>query len=87
MYKLLVILQVLDFQALDEFERKVSKVMADHHGKITRAFETIRNKDGSGEEVHIVEFQREEDFNHYRNDPRLQELRSLREEAISLRLK
>ena len=83
MYKILVILQVLDFQALNAFERKASKVMADYQGKIIWAFETIRNEDGSGEEVHIVGFPREEDFTNYRNDPRLQELRDLRAKAIS----
>lgn len=83
MYKLLVTLQVLDFQALDEFERRASKVMADYQGKIICVFETKRNENGSGEEFHIVEFPNKDDFDSYRNDPRLQELHRLREKAIS----
>lgn len=83
MFKVLVILQVLDFKEFDEFERKASKIMADYEGKIVCAFETMRNEDGSGEEIHIVEFHREEDFINYKNDPRLQELSDLRGKAIS----
>lgn len=79
----MVILQVLDFKEFEEFERKASKIMTDYDGKIAFAFETMRNDDSSGEEVHIVEFQREEDFIRYKNDPRLQEFSSLRAKAIS----
>lgn len=83
MFKLLVTLQIRDFQALEEFECNASKIMADYQGKIVFAFETIRNEDGTGEEVHIIEFPREVNFNNYRSDPRLQDLRGLREKAIS----
>lgn len=67
---------------LDEFERKASIIMADYQGKIVSAFETVRNTDGTGEEVHFVEFPSEEEFDKYKGDPRLQELRGLRERAI-----
>lgn len=83
MFRFVVILQVLDFQLLDEFEREASRIMADYQGKIICAFETARNEDGSGEEIHLVEFQREDDFISYRNDPRLLALRDLRAAAIS----
>ena len=83
MLRILVVLQVLDFEALDEFERKASLIMADYQGEIVCAFETTRNEDGSGEEIHIVEFHQEEDFRGYTNDPRYQALRDLRDKAIS----
>ena len=82
MHKLLAILQVRDFDALDEFERKASEIMSDYQGKIVAAFETVRNEDGSGEEVHLLEFQTEEDLTSYSNDARYQALKSLREIAI-----
>jgi uncharacterized protein (DUF1330 family) len=83
MYKLLVTIQVADFQALNEFEKQAAEIMSDYQGKITSAFETSRNDDGSGEEIHIVEFQTENDFTNYRNDLRLKNLVGLREKAIS----
>jgi uncharacterized protein (DUF1330 family) len=83
MYKLLVTIQVADFQALNEFEKQASLIMSDYQGEIVSAFETSRNSAGSGEEVHIVEFQSESDFSHYKNDPRLLKLENLREKAIS----
>ena len=83
MHKLLAILQVRDFDALDEFERKASEIMSDYDGRIVAAFETCRNEDGSGEEVHLLEFKNEESFTSYRNDDRHQAVKSLREKAIS----
>ena len=82
-HKLLAILQVRDFDALDEFERKASDIMSDHGGKIVAAFESCRNEDGSGEEVHLLDFKNEEGFTNYRNDDRHQALKSLRDKAIA----
>ena len=83
MYKLLVTIQVADFQALNEFEKYASAIMSDYQGKIISAFETLKNDDGSGEEIHIVEFQSEKDFTSYKNDSRLDRLADLREKAIT----
>ncbi len=83
MHKLVVILQVRDFDALDEFEREASEIMSDYHGRIAAAFETVSNEDGSGEELHLLEFQDQESYANYRNDERHQALKSLREKAIS----
>ena len=83
MVKIFAILQVRDFPAFEAFERKASKIMADYNGKIVSAFETVRHADGAGEEVHVVEFQCEEDFTRYKSDPRFQTLADLRAKAIS----
>ena len=82
MHKILAILQVRDFDALDIFERKASDIMSDYNGKIVTAFETSRNEDGSGEEVHLLEFQTKEGFANYKNDERHLALKNLREKAI-----
>lgn len=83
MYKILVILQVRNFQALDEFEREALNIMSDHGGRIASVFETRRSADGSGEEVHVVEFPDVGNYENYRNDGRHGGLRTLRERAIS----
>lgn len=83
MFTALVILQVKDFNLFDEYERAATAIMSDHGGKITAAFETVKNDDNSGEEVHMVEFPGLQDFESYRNDSRLQDLRNTREKAIS----
>lgn len=83
MFKILAILQVRDFQALDEFERKASGIMSEYGGRIAGVFETGRNADGSGEEVHVVEFPDVERYENYRRDGRHSELTTLRERAVS----
>lgn len=83
MQNILAVLHVRDFDALDIFERKASEIMSDYDGKIAIAFETSRNEDGSGEEVHVLEFQTKEGFANYKNDERHLALKSLREKAIS----
>ncbi len=83
MYRVLAILQVRDFVALDEFERAAAVIMSDFGGEIVCGFETLRNSDGSGEEVHLLEFADEESFSNYRNDDRHHSLRPLREKAIA----
>jgi len=83
MYRVLVTLKVNDFNALNEFESKASGLMSKYKGRIVRAFETLRNNDGSGEEVHLIEFQTENCFKDYLNDCWHRENKELREMAIS----
>jgi uncharacterized protein (DUF1330 family) len=83
MYRVFVLLQVKDFQALELFERKASRIMLDYDGRIADAFETIRNEGGSGEEIHLLEFPNEQNFLDYSEDSRHQTLKQLREDAIS----
>ena len=47
------------------------------------AFETSREKDRSGTEIHILEFPSLQLFNEYRNDAHLASLCELRKKAIS----
>ena len=83
MYKVLVILKVANFDALKEFESKASELMSRYNGKIVKAFETVRNSNGTGEEVHLIEFQDENCFKNYRSDLWHTENKKLRDLAIS----
>ena len=81
--QLLIRLKVEDFDLLREFELQALIIMADYGGKLITAFETKKNHDGSGKEVHILEFPNIDAFDRYREDPRLQQLAELRSDAIS----
>jgi len=83
MIHILVKLTVKNFIALEEFERQAVAIMIIHGGQLLSAFETRRNEDGSGEEVHVLAFPSADAFAAYRADAALAMLRDLREEAIS----
>ena len=83
MINILVRLEVKDFDSFEEFEMKASMIMKKYHGNIISAFETIRNPDGTGEEIHVLEFPSEEYFINYRKDDSLANLSGLRNQAIS----
>lgn len=83
MINILVIIQVKNFNALEEFEYQANKIMQDHGGKIAMAFESQRNPDDSGEEIHILEFSSMDGFNSYKIDERLHALYTLRQSAIT----
>lgn len=57
--------------------------MHTRQGKFLTAFETLRNADESGEEIHVLQFASNEQFENYRQDSRLASLKELREQAIS----
>ena len=82
MLNILVTLEVKDFDLLADFESKAIQVMHFHGGSMVRAFETIRNQDGSGQEVHLLEFPTESAFRDYRSDSRLLAYAELRDRAI-----
>jgi len=79
---ILVTLEVKDFNMLSIFEGKAAEIMRSHGGDIIRAFETFRNEDRSGQEIHLLEFPSEAAFSEYRSDSRLLEIAELREKAI-----
>lgn len=83
MINILVTLTVKDFSLLAEFERQAVKVMKSHGGELLRAFESHRNDDGSGEEIHLLEFPSQQAFDAYRADPALDKYAELRNKAIS----
>jgi len=57
--------------------------MHKYQGRILSAFETVRETDGSGEEIHVLEFPSESLFTDYRADKSLEDLANLRNQAIS----
>lgn len=83
MINILVKLSVKDFDALVKFEQQAAKIMKTHQGRILSAFETERNADGSGEEIHVLEFPHEKAFSEYLADDSLAELKNLRNMAVS----
>jgi len=83
MIQILVKIQVKHFIALEKFERSAAQIMLTYQGRFLAAFETARNIDDSGEEIHILEFPSEKHFEKYRNDERHHSLMELRAEAIS----
>jgi len=57
---ILVRLEVKDFGDFDEFEKQASMIMEKYKGRIISAFETGRNSDGLGQEIHVLEFPNED---------------------------
>lgn len=82
MINVLVTLEVKDFELLAVFEKQAVKIMRSYGGNLVRAFETTRNEDGSGQEVHLLEFPSDDAFAEYRSDSRLIEHAELRKKAI-----
>lgn len=80
---ILVTLHVKNFEALELFETQACSIMEKYQGRMITAFETVRNDNGTGEEVHVLEFPSETEFNSYRVDRELTNLRELREKAIA----
>lgn len=83
MINIFVKLGVKDFELLKEFEGQASKIMKLYQGRIMCAFETMRQPDNTGEEIHVLEFPNETCFMNYKKDEVLAQLADLREQAIS----
>lgn len=83
MIQLCAIIEVRSFSALERFEMEVKTIMLEHGRRVISAFETRRELNGSGEEVHFLEFESNEGFESYKSDPRMIELSELRKLAIS----
>ena len=82
MINILVTINVKNFDALEVFERRAVEIMRDHDGNMVSVFEIERNPDGSGQEIHLIQFPDEENFLSYRTDSRLTEYADLRGKAI-----
>jgi len=78
----IVTIKVKNFEVLEKFEREAVKIMHSYNGKTIGVYETERNEDDRGEEVHILEFDSTEDFKNYREDARHLTLNKLRAEGI-----
>lgn len=83
MLHVLVRLEVKDFAILAKFELQAAQIMASYGGQIVAAFETERNADNSGKEVHLLTFPDTAAFDAYRQDAALLALSSLRKQAIA----
>lgn len=83
MINILVTIDVKNFTLLADFESKAVQIMQSHGGSMIRAFESQSNEDGSGQEVHLLEFPSETAFVDYRSDPRLLKYAELRDRAIT----
>lgn len=80
--RLLVTLDVSDFELFEEFERKAKLIMHRYGGEILEAFETER-QGNSGQEIHLIEFPDELSFERYKNDTELNQYLELRKKAVS----
>ncbi len=83
MINVLVTIEVKDFNSLTAFETEAVKIMSSYNARMITAFETQRNDDGTGQEVHLLEFPDELSFSNYRSDRRFNTLTDLREKAIN----
>lgn len=83
MLHVLVQLEVKDFGALAQFEQQAAQIMASYCGQIVAAFETERQADNSGKEVHLLTFPDAAAFDAYRQDSALLALSALRSRAIA----
>ncbi|MFK7733728.1 MAG: DUF1330 domain-containing protein [Pseudomonadales bacterium] len=82
MIQILVELTVKNFDLLERYENQALVIMAKYGGRLLSSFETSRAADGTGEEIHLLQFQNEHEFTSYREDSDLIELADLREHAI-----
>ena len=83
MINILVTLEVKSFKHLTAFETKAVQIMSVYGGRLISAFETVRNTDDSGQEIHLLEFPSLTAFDEYRLDPQLMASAELRNEAIA----
>ena len=56
MIQIYVKLTVKSFDCLEQFERQAVALMQKYQGVVIAAFETVHNTDGTGEEIHILQF-------------------------------
>ena len=82
MLHVLVKLKVKNFSLLEEYEKQAIAIMKGYHGQLLSAFETHREPDGGGEEVHILTFPNQQAFINYQADTNLKLLADLRTQAI-----
>lgn len=83
MYTLLVTINVENFELFEEFELNASRIMKSYGGTILKAFEIERQDDGSGKEVHLVQFSDRDSFERYRHDEELESIRTMQFNAVS----
>ena len=85
MIQVIVLLEVKDTNAFQQFERQAVKIMKRYEGKLVAAFEPDASESSSSNiaEIHYLQFPSIEAFKKYRGDPQHLELSELRKKAIS----
>ena len=85
MIQLVVLLEVIDSAAFQEFEMKAVNIMRSYGGQVLAAFEPdqVASSSSNIAEVHYLQFPNIDVFNNYRRDPQLLEMSELRKKAIS----
>ncbi|MGH1358581.1 MAG: DUF1330 domain-containing protein [Burkholderiaceae bacterium] len=82
MIQILARLNVKDFVALETFERQALAIMNEYGGRFVVSFEVARFQDGTGSEIHVLQFPSAAQFEQYRADSRLLAMAELRARAI-----
>ncbi|MEH6557558.1 MAG: DUF1330 domain-containing protein [Oceanicoccus sp.] len=84
MIQIIVLLTIKDSVKFTDYETQAIKIMAEHEGHLISAFTPDENEstDNFVHEVHILEFPSIDLFYAYKNNPKLQQLADLREQAI-----
>ena len=67
---------------LREFESKAIPILREHQGILLSASSNSRRSFNEPDEIHIIQFPSMKEFEDYKNDPRILDLRSLKESMI-----
>ncbi|MGJ8682023.1 DUF1330 domain-containing protein [Paraglaciecola sp.] len=68
---------------LREFESKAIPILREHQGELLSASFNENKAENEPDEIHVIHFPNIESFKAYKNDPRVIELSSLKEQMIS----
>lgn len=69
-------------EGLREFESKAISILREHSGILVSASTSSPSISSGPDEVHVIQFPSNEDFDAYKRDVRLVELSGLRQEVI-----
>lgn len=67
---------------LREFESKAIPILREHHGILLSASSSSQKSQNEPDEIHIIQFPSMKEFDDYKNDQRLLDLKSLKETMI-----
>ena len=86
MFQVLILLKAGagGLKALRAYEQTIMPIFAEYGGNIITAFSPRKTvSTAQADEIHLLTFPSEADFEAYRKDPRIRDLQSVRAEAIS----
>ncbi len=85
MIEIIVLLEVKNEDSFKEFESRAITIMQKYNGRLISAFKPNESESTLANifEVHYLEFPDLDAFNHYKSDPEHNELKALRNHAIS----